>query len=212
MRSQKAGQQADQKSGPPMCVMASMVTFINCLRKVWEWSKGFNCQQQLSVLCQERVLLAPHLGTTCIPSTGAYSCNSFLIGKHAELHHSYTKNLVVKHISFIRRISLNRTLICEKDKQQELESRKWELRVPQKPAEQLMVVVKANPKQGRATAKSYFSYLRSSYLLVYMIDMNHAPFVEDMLAIPNRWSLNAWSLHLNTRSCCQACTFSCTTW
>jgi len=49
-----------------------------------------------------------------------------------------------------------------------------------------MVVMKANPKQGRATAKSDFSYLRSSYLLEYMIATNHPPFVEDMLAIPNR--------------------------
>jgi len=71
-----------------------------------------------------------------------------------------------------------------------------------------MVVVKANPKQGRATAKSDFSYLWSSYLLQYM---NHDPFVEDMLTIPNWWLLNVWPLHLNTRSCCQACTFSRTT-
>ena len=49
-----------------------------------------------------------------------------------------------------------------------------------------MVVMKANPKQGRATAKSDFSYLWSLYLLEYMIAANHAPFVEDMLAIPNR--------------------------
>jgi len=90
MQSQKVGQQAGQKSGPPMCMMAPMVTFINCLHTVWEWSKGFNCQQQLSVLCQEQVLLPPHLGTSYIPSTGAYSCNSFLIGKHAGLHHCYT--------------------------------------------------------------------------------------------------------------------------
>jgi len=58
--------------------------------------------------------------------------------------------------------------------------------VPQKPAEQLMVVVKVNPKQGRATAKSDFSYLQSLYLLEYMIATNHALFVEDMLTIPNR--------------------------
>jgi len=43
--------------------------------------------------------------------------------------------------------------------------------VPHKPAEQSMVVMKANPKQGRATAKSDFSYLRSSYLLEYMIGL-----------------------------------------
>jgi len=49
-----------------------------------------------------------------------------------------------------------------------------------------MVIMKANPKQGRATAESDFSYLRSLYLLEYMIAMNHAPFVEDMLTIPNR--------------------------
>jgi len=51
--------------------------------------------------------------------------------------------------------------------------------VPQKPAEQLMVVVKANPKQGRATAESDFSYLWSSYLLEYMMAANHALFEED---------------------------------
>jgi len=90
MWSQKVGQKNQPKSGPPMRVMASMVTFINRLHTVWEWSKDFICQQQLSVLCQEQVLLATHLGTTYIPSTGAYSCNSFLIGKHAGLHHSYT--------------------------------------------------------------------------------------------------------------------------
>jgi len=55
-----------------------------------------------------------------------------------------------------------------------------------KPAEQWMVIMKANPKQGRATAKSDFSNLRSLYLLEYMIATNHAPFVEDMLTIPNR--------------------------
>jgi len=32
-----------------------------------------------------------------------------------------------------------------------------------------------------------------------------------MLAISNRWSLNAWSLFSNTSSCCQACTFLRTT-
>jgi len=58
--------------------------------------------------------------------------------------------------------------------------------VPQKPAQQSIVVVKANSKQGRATARSDFSYLRSLYLLEYMIAVNHAPFVKDMLAIPNR--------------------------
>jgi len=37
----------------------------------------------------------------------------------------------------------------------------------------------ANPKQRRATAKSDFSYLQSSYLLEYMMAMNHAYFEED---------------------------------
>jgi len=32
----------------------------------WGWSKGFNRWQQPSVLCQERVLLAPYPGTTYI--------------------------------------------------------------------------------------------------------------------------------------------------
>ena len=42
-----------------------------------------------------------------------------------------------------------------------------------------MVVVKANPKQGRATAESDFSYLRRSYLLEYMMATNRTLFVED---------------------------------
>jgi len=54
--------------------------------------------------------------------------------------------------------------------------------VPQKPAEQWMVVMKANPKQGRATAKSNFSYRQSLYLLEYMIAANHTPFVECMIS------------------------------
>jgi len=37
-----------------------------------------------------------------------------------------------------------------------------------------MVVVKANPKQGRATAESDLSYLQSSYLLKYMMAANRA--------------------------------------
>jgi len=49
-----------------------------------------------------------------------------------------------------------------------------------------MVVVKANPKEGRVTAKSDFYYLQSLYLLEYMIAVNHARFVEDLLTIPNR--------------------------
>jgi len=48
--------------------------------------------------------------------------------------------------------------------------------VPQKPAEQSMVIVKANLKQGRATTESDFSYLWSSYLLEYMMAENHALF------------------------------------
>jgi len=36
-----------------------------------------------------------------------------------------------------------------------------------------------NPKQGRATAVSDFSYLQSSYLLEYMMTVNHVPFEED---------------------------------
>jgi len=51
--------------------------------------------------------------------------------------------------------------------------------VPQKPAEQLVVIVKENPKQGRATAESDFSYLWSSYLLEYIMVMNHTHFEED---------------------------------
>jgi len=42
-----------------------------------------------------------------------------------------------------------------------------------------MVVMKANPKQGRATAGSDFSYLWSSHLLEYMMVANHALFEED---------------------------------
>jgi len=51
--------------------------------------------------------------------------------------------------------------------------------VPDKPAEQLTVVVKVNPKQEIATAESDFSYLWSSYLLEYMMAANHAHFKED---------------------------------
>jgi len=36
-----------------------------------------------------------------------------------------------------------------------------------------------NPKQGRATAVSDFSYLQSSYLLEYMMTVNHVLFEED---------------------------------
>ena len=49
---------------------------------------------------------------------------------------------------------------------------------------QSTVVGKANPKQGRATAESEFSYLRSSYLLEYMMAVNHTLFEEDSLQIP----------------------------
>jgi len=42
-----------------------------------------------------------------------------------------------------------------------------------------MVVMKANPKQGRATAENDLSYLRSSYLLGYMMAVNHAFFEGD---------------------------------
>jgi len=42
-----------------------------------------------------------------------------------------------------------------------------------------MVVMKANPKQGRASAESDFSYLWSSYLLEYMMAVNHTPFEEN---------------------------------
>jgi len=87
--------------------------------------------------------------------------------------------------------------------------------VPQKPAEQSMVVVKASPKQGRATMDSDFSYPQSSYLLKYMMVTNRTLFRRTgssnstlMLTISSRWSLNTWSLCLNTGSCCQACTFS----
>jgi len=48
-----------------------------------------------------------------------------------------------------------------------------------------MVIVKANPKQGRAIAESDFSYLWSSYLLEYMMAANHALFEEDSLWIPH---------------------------
>jgi len=51
--------------------------------------------------------------------------------------------------------------------------------VSQNPAEQSMVAVKANPKQGKATAESDFSYLRSLYLLEYMMAMNHVLVEED---------------------------------
>ena len=43
----------------------------------------------------------------------------------------------------------------------------------------LMVVVKANPKQGRATAESNFSYLWSPYFLEYMMAANHALFEKE---------------------------------
>jgi len=61
--------------------------------------------------------------------------------------------------------------------------------VSQKPAQQSMVVMKANPKQGRATAESDFSYLRSSYLLEYMMAANHAHFEED----------GVFGFHINVR-------------
>jgi len=51
-----------------------------------------------------------------------------------------------------------------------------------------MVIVKANPKQGRAIAESDFSYLWSSHLLnpiEYMMAANHALFEEDSLWIPH---------------------------
>ena len=51
--------------------------------------------------------------------------------------------------------------------------------MPQKPAEQSMVVVKANPKQGRATMDGDFSYPQSSYLLEYMMVTNRTLFQED---------------------------------
>ena len=49
-----------------------------------------------------------------------------------------------------------------------------------------MVVVKANPKQGKATAESYFSYPWSSYLLMAA---NHALFYGDRV----------FGFHLNAR-------------
>jgi len=55
----------------------------------------------------------------------------------------------------------------QQDKQQELKIREWEPAVPQKPAERSMVVMKVNPKQGRATLDRNISFLCSSYLLVY---------------------------------------------
>ena len=43
-----------------------------------------------------------------------------------------------------------------------------------------MVIVKANPKLGRATTVSDFSYLRSSYLLDYMMaTANHTIFEKN---------------------------------
>ena len=41
-----------------------------------------------------------------------------------------------------------------------------------------MVIMKANTKQGRATAEIDFLYLQSSYLLEYMMTMNHALFED----------------------------------
>jgi len=52
------------------------------------------------------------------------------------------------------------------------------VRTTQKPAEQLMVIMKANTMQGRATAEIDFFYLQSSYLLEYMMTMNHALFKD----------------------------------
>jgi len=49
-----------------------------------------------------------------------------------------------------------------------------------------MVVMKANPKQGRATAESYFSYPWSSYLLMAA---NHTLFYGDRV----------FGFHLNAR-------------
>ena len=61
------------------------------------------------------------------------------------------------------------------------DSREWELQVAQNSAEQLMVIMKANPKQGRTTAESDFSYLQSSYLLESMLAVKHALFEEDVV-------------------------------
>jgi len=70
--------------------------------------------------------------------------------------------------------------------------------VPQNSAEQLIVIMKANPKQARTTVWSNFSYLRSSYLLEYMMAVNHTLFEEDGVF---RFHVNARHLKLVIAEC-----------
>ena len=58
-----------------------------------------------------------------------------------------------------------------------------------------MVIMKANPKQGRATAENYFSYLWSSFLLMAT---NHALFYGDRVF---GFHLNAHPLKLVITEC-----------